>query len=29
MTREFRADLPAGVANWLMPAAVTYDHVRR
>lgn len=28
MTREARAELPAGVAIWLMPTAITLDHVR-
>jgi|HubBroStandDraft_6_1064221.scaffolds.fasta_scaffold00315_36 hypothetical protein len=28
MTREVRAELPAGVAAWLLPAAITLDHIR-
>lgn len=29
MTRDARAELPAGVAIWLLPAALAYDHARR
>jgi hypothetical protein len=26
--REARAELPVGVATWLMPAAITFDHIK-
>jgi hypothetical protein len=29
MTREARKELPVGVATWLLPAAITWDHVRK
>jgi hypothetical protein len=29
MTPDVRAELPVGVATWLLPAALAYDHARR
>jgi hypothetical protein len=29
LTPDVRKELPAGVAIWLLPAALAYDHARR